>query len=86
MFLLLCLRPEERLRCVLGGRSQRWIPGLVTGRGSGMATGGRERPHLPAEAGQLGSAHAYSESLKHSSVISTSQRIKPENLFEFKVL
>ncbi len=66
VFFLLSLRSAERLGCLLGGRSQRWIPGLAIERGSRMAVGRRERPHLPTEAWQRGSAHAYGEPLKHT--------------------
>lgn len=58
------LRSEERVGRVLAGRSQRRVPGPAAGRGPGMAAGRRERPHLPAETRQLGSAHSYGETVR----------------------
>lgn len=67
LFLLfsVSLRLEEQISHLLGGWGQRWVPGPAVGRGSRLVIGRWQRSHLPAEAWQLGSAHAYGEILKH---------------------
>lgn len=64
-FFLCCLRTEEQICHFLGGWGQRRVPGSAVGRGSRLVIGWWQRPHLPAEAGQPGSAHADGEMFRH---------------------
>lgn len=58
---LVPLRSEERLGPLLGGRSQRRLPGPAIGRGWKVAAGGGEGPRLPAEGGRPGPQGARGE-------------------------